>query len=72
MRASDSLKASHVHNLFLVGKSNPLTGRWYGSKMRDWDDNPDEPTPLSMKLEFALLFAMQIYAIYAMIEMVLS
>ena len=72
MRASDSLKASHVHNLFRVGKFNPLTGRLYAGEMRDWDDNPDEPTPLSMKLEFAVLFAIQIYAIYAMIEMALS
>ena len=40
--------------------------------MREWDEKADQPTPLSLKLEFAVLFALQMYAIFATIEMVLS
>ena len=39
--------------------------------MKEWDDNPDELTTIGFKLEIAVLILMQLYAIIAMIEMLI-
>ena len=39
--------------------------------MREWDDTADQPPPLGMKLEFAVLLAIHVYAIYGVLRMVI-
>ena len=72
MKASDSLKASHVHNLFRVGKFNPLTGRCYAGMMREWDDSADQSDTFGLKVEFNVLLALQLAAIITAIGMLVS
>ena len=58
--------------MFQVGKSNPLTGRCYVGTMKEWDDTADQPPRLGMKLEFAVLLAIHVYAVYGVIRRVIT